>query len=475
MPNKGKLHYTILFVDGIWTEKMGIMSLIPNLQRAGFDVHLLLTRNDRKMLRRVSEIKPDFVAFSVTTGYHVKALAQARILKQHFPAIRTIFGGAHITYFPEIVLDPAVDIGFRGECDMALPKGLQMILDNADVSEIPNAVGRSIGADGRPTVVFGPLDDLVEDLDTLPFPDRELYYQYRFFATNFYKTFVVTRGCPYNCAYCFNHKLREMYLQKGRFIRQRSPELVVEEGLRVKRNWGLGIAGFDDDLPTHNRKWLAEVLHLWKEKVDVPYNINATARELSDPEMVRMLKETGVWSVSFGVESGDEALRRKVLNKPIRDEHIIKAGELLRKFDIPFQTYNMLGLPGETIEQAIKTILINRRIGTRCTKNSIFQPYPGTVLGDNAEAVDLNIELGYERAIPRGPSGRQMEKLQKLGAMAMRIPLSDHMIRLVLAFPHTPVHDLIFWFYYSTTIKKCIKTGYLRLFEVGLRTLTDLF
>jgi len=474
MPGKANARYTILFVDGIWTEKMGIMALIPQLQTAGFDVRLLLTRNNKKLLREVAKTDPDFVAFSVTTGYHVKALTQARLLKQHFPKIRTIFGGAHITYFPDTVLDPAVDMGFRGECDLALPRGLKMMLDGAGAAKIPNAVGRTVDSDGQPMVVFGPLDDLV-DVDGLPFPDRELYYKYRFFATNFYKTFVVTRGCPYNCAYCFNHKLRSMYLNKGRFLRRRSPELVVEEGMRVKRQWGLGLAGFDDDLPTHDKAWLADMLRLWKEKVGVPYNINATARELADPELVRLLKDTGVWSVSFGVESGDEELRRKVLNKPVSDAHIIRAGELLKRFDIPFQTYNMLGLPNETIDQAIKTILLNRKIGARCTKNSIFQPYPGTVLGDSMDAVDLNVELGYERAVPRGPEGGQMEKLQKLGALAMSTHFNEKTLRFILKFPRTPVHDLVFWYFYSTAIRKCVKTGYLRLAEVGLRTLTDLF
>jgi radical SAM superfamily enzyme YgiQ (UPF0313 family) len=250
--------------------------------------------------------------------------------------------------------------------------------------------------------------------------------------------------------------------------------LVIEEALRVKRQWGLGLAGFDDDLPTHNRKWLFRTLELWKQKVDVPYNINATARDLADPEMVKMLKQTGVWSVSFGIESGDEALRRRVLNKPIKDEDIIKAGELLKKFGIPFQTYNMMGLPDETLEQAIKTIILNRKIGVRCTKNSIFQPYPGTVLGDSMEAVDLGVELGYERSVPQGPNGRQMEKLQKLGALAMRLPLNPQALKLLLQIPRTPLHDLIFWFFYSSTTRKCVQTGYLRLAEVGLRTLTEL-
>ncbi len=465
----------VLFVDGIWTEKMGIMALIPPLQKSGFDVHLLLSRNNRKLLRRVSDIKPDFVAFSVTTGYHVKALSQARLIKQYFPGVRTVFGGAHITYYPDTLLDPAVDIGFRGECDFILPQALQMLLDNVDRTSIPNAVFRTTDEHGKPVVGFGPLTPLVEDLDILPFPDRELYYRHHFFATNFYKTFVVTRGCPYNCNYCFNHKLRKLYRGKGKFIRQRSPELVVEEGLRVKQRWGLGLAGFDDDLPTYDMQWLAEVLSLWKEKVGVPYNINATARDLANPDLVRLLKETGVWSVSFGVESGDEVLRRKVLNKPVKDEHIIKAGELLKQYDIPFQTYNMIGLPDETLDQAIKTILINHRIGTKCTKNSIFQPFPGTVLGDTVkDLMDLGVELSYERSQPHGQEGDKLEKLQKLGALAMRLPLGPREIKLLLALPRTPFHDFVYWAFYSTTIRKCIKTGYLRLAEVGLRTLTDL-
>ncbi len=464
---------TLLFVDGLWVEKHGIMALIPHLERNGFAVHLRLTRNTRRLLSSVAELRPDIVAFSVTTGWHGKALQMARAVRTHFPGIRILLGGPHVTYFPEVALDPAVDFAFVGECDTDIAPALLALLDGADPSTIPNLAFRADSTHQAGSLGFGPLSPLVEDLDSLPLPDREHYCRHRFFRHSPYKSFIVSRGCPHDCAFCFNRKLKEMYRGKGRFLRYRSPESVVEEALEVRRRFGMKLASFEDDLLTCDRPWLEKLLTLWRSRVDVPYNLNATAQALTDERLVRLLRETGIWCVAFGVETGNESLRTSVLNKRLTDEQVLTAGALLHKHGVRFLTYNMFALPGERFDDALQTVRLNRRIGTRLARCTLFTPYPGTELGDKLVRNPDGGEMLFSRSSATSPDQARIERLQKLALLGMRSPVGEALARMASSLPAGPTHDLLFWATYFRAVREYMKTGTLHLLELGLRSMTD--
>jgi len=461
---------SILFVEGLWVEKFGVMSLIPHLERAEIEVNLLLTRNERRLLRTVMKLRPDYVAFSVTTGYHHKALSMAGAVKREYPETKVVFGGPHVTYFPEIALEPAVDIAFRGECDREFPAALAMLKDGARPSEVPNLV-YSNGS----SVDFGPLPLLVEDLDSLPFPDRRHFYRHRFFRKSPYRAFIVSRGCPYDCAFCFNRKLKNLYKGKGRFVRLRSPESIVEEAAAVKESYGMKLASFEDDLLTFDREWLEHLLTLWKARIRVPYNLNATANALTDPDIVGLLKETGIWCVAFGVETGNETLRTGLLNKRVTDEEIRRAGTLLNSQGVRFLTYNMFGLPGETFDDALSTIRLNRSIGTRLARYTLFQPYPGTQLGDACGPGPADTEMLYHHSPLTTSHARRIEILQKYAMLGMLSRIGEKTGIAASRLPGTPLNTAVFWGSYFNVVRKYMRTGYLHLAELGARSLTDLF
>jgi anaerobic magnesium-protoporphyrin IX monomethyl ester cyclase len=461
---------SILFVDGLWVEKFGITSLIPPLEAAGYRVELLLTRNTRKLLRHMEGSRPAWLAFSVTTGYHLKALEMAAAAREAFPGVRILFGGPHVTYFPEVILDGRVDVAVRGECDLRLPE----ILDRVSAGEDPATIPNLVYADGH-EVAFGPLDPLVEELDSLPFPDRRHFYRYRLFRTSPYKAFIVSRGCPYDCAFCFNHKLRALYRGKGRFLRLRSPESIVEEARFVQRKYGMKLASFEDDLLTYDKGWLVRLLTLWREQVGTPYNLNATAGTLCDEELVRLLKETGAWTVAFGVETGSETLRRKLLAKPLTNDQIETAASLLNRHGVRFLTYNMFALPGERFEDALETLRLNRRIGTQMARYTLFQPYPGTQLGDAVGREAGQSEMLYHHSPLATEDARRIERLQKFAMLGMRSQLGEKAGIVASRLPDTPLNTLVFWTTYFNVVRRYMQTGYTHLLELGLRSLTNLF
>ncbi len=474
---------SILFVDGLWVEKFGIMSLVPHLQQDGWRVGWVLTRNRARLQRYVREFKPDYLAFSVTTGYHEKALEMARLVKARWPETKTVFGGPHVTYFPELALAEEVDYAFRGECDRELPAALRMLAAGAAPETVPNLVFEGGGSFGvaqddrllpHSPISFGPLSPLTEDLDLLPFPDRELLYaRYRFFRASPYRQFMVSRGCPHDCAFCFNHKLKDTYRGKGRFVRLRSPESIIDEALAVKNRWGMKLASFEDDLLTFNRPWLEKLLTLWRRKVGTPYNLNGMAGDLADEELVRLLKDTGAWCVAFGVETGNEELRSALLNKRVSNAQIEEAGRLLNAHGVNFLTYNMLALPGETLGQARETLRLNRSIGARLARYTIFQPYPGTQLGDRA-ATPVGREMHYHESPLAEKEARRIARLQKYALAGMRSPAGERLAVAASFVPAGPLPDLFFYASYFDVVRRYMKTGYRHLAELGLRSLTDL-
>ncbi len=463
-------HKRILFVDGLWVEKFGIMALIPDLEAAGYDVHLLLTRNTRRLLKAIDRVQPGWLAFSATTGYHLKALAMAGAAKAARPGLKVIMGGPHVTYFPEIVLDQRVDVAIRGECDRELPDILGALADGAPPSTVHNLVYP--GPEGP---AFGPLAPLCEDLDSLPFADRHHFYRYQLFRDSPYKAFMVSRGCPYDCAFCFNHKLRDLYRNKGRFLRLRSPESIVEEALAVKHRYGMKLASFEDDLLTYDTAWLARLLTLWRERVGVPYNLNATAGALCDDSLVKLLKETGIWCVAFGVECGDEALRRKVLNKPLTDDQIRQAGANLNRHGVNFLTYNMFALPGETLGQALSTVRLNREIGTTLARYTLFQPYPGTQLGEGMARSMVDSEMLFDRSPLATDDARRIERLQKFAMVGIRSRWGEKLGLAATHLPTNPLHHAVFWSTYFGVVQRYMQTGTRHLLELGIRSMTDIF
>lgn len=114
-----------------------------------------------------------------------------------------------------------------------------------------------------------------------------------------------------------------------------------------------------------------------------------TRANLMNDDLAKMLAEAGCQTISFGIETGNDLLREKILNKKISDKQIIECGQVARKYGIQVQTSNMFCLPGETLSDAYKTIELNHKAGTHLPFCSLFLPFP------NTELANYCIEKGY--------------------------------------------------------------------------------
>jgi len=438
----------IAFIQFTMIDNLGPMILTAELKKHGHEAEIVIAPEERGYQRRLRANPPDILAFSCTTGAHLIALKEIARLKPAFPNAIIVMGGPHPTYFPEVIEEPGVDVICRGDGEEAMVDLACAVDSGSDYTHIENLW---VKRDGE--VFENPLRPLNQDLDTIAFPDREFYRRYRSVRIYPSKLFIASRGCPFECSFCFNHSLKKMYQGKGRYVRHRSPENVVEEVAKVKSEWkSLKTPYFADDSFLLDRKWVAEFADIYRKRIDMPFLCQIRADQV-DEEIVRIIKSAGCHLVSLGVESGNDFLREKVLGKTVTREQIKRAAEILKKHGILFRTYNMLCLPGETLDMALETVSINVKIGTDCPWASIVQPYPRTQLGEYVVEhglLDPDFDLTkmsasfFKGSLFDLPEKKEIENLQKLfyAAVKWRIPL--RLLRCIVKLPHNPLFEAIF-------------------------------
>ncbi len=133
-------------------------------------------------------------------------------------------------------------------------------------------------------------------------------------------------------------------------------------------------------------KWLEDFALKYKHKIGLPFVCNARA-ELVTEKNVAYIKNAGCIAVWIGVEAGDEVVRKELLNRNNTDSVTINCVRLLQNAEISIVTENILGLPETSIADDFKTLELNRMLKPSYANPSIYQPYPGTALGDHAQII----------------------------------------------------------------------------------------
>lgn len=437
----------ILFaVQQIDYEPIGIMHLSSAVKAAGHEVQLAVgARHDPVTV--ASEFRPDVVAYSVITGSQRYYLELNRRLKAALPGVFSVFGGPHPTFFPEMIQEPGVDGVCRGEGEQALVDLLAALAVGPDAAlGVSNWSFRRHG-----DVITNPVRPYVEDLDSLPFPDRALVYEGDpVAARSKIKHFLAGRGCPYNCTYCFNHALSEIYGGKGKRFRQHSVSHVVDEIRWVRDHYPLQFVVFVDDAFVLSTKWLAEFAEAYPRHIGLPFSCTTRAN-LVTAEQVRLLKAAGCHSVSMGIEAGNDRLRNDLLKRQLSKEQILEAARLLRAGGLKVAANNMIGLPTSTLEDDLETLVLNIQARPSYAHVYIFQPYPRTELGQFAReqgwmgSIDDIGEVAWDHSVLDFDDRhkRGLVVLQRFFALGVEVPWLVPWIKRMMRLPDNPVFWLL--------------------------------
>lgn len=448
-----------------YSEPIGLMQLVSVLQQAGHEARIEIDRYER-LARHVREWKPDLVGYSVGTRGCQAALALNRRLKQVGPFF-SIMGGPHATFFPDVIADDGLDAICRGEGEGAMLDLANALDRGAPVEGIANLWVR--GADG--TLHKNPVRPLIEDLDSLPFPDRESFYRL-FPRHEVYGVlrFAASRGCPYNCTYCFNHAYYEMYRDKGTRVRWRSPENVVAEVEEAMARFPFKMAAFGDDCFPYGENWLARFCDAYVKRVGVPWICHLRPERVT-PERARLLKEAGCHAVMIGVEHGSEELRREMLHRYMDNDEILDAARALNGAGVRVFSTNMVGIPGETLETAFETLDLNLALGLIQTSAFFYQPFPGTELCAMAreagvyEAEDGAVEIGdYSSSSDawKIPDKTRLLRMRALIPIVVHFPFLRPLVPALANLPFLPLYNGIHRLSVGYTTK-------FRLFPVPMR------
>jgi radical SAM superfamily enzyme YgiQ (UPF0313 family) len=372
----------------------GLASISAVLKQEGYGVklyHMLYMPSQKEFIRKVAEFDCDVIGFSMRTTAvaFVTELAgwldDAKQLHE-LPDIPVGIGGYHAILVPEECLKiRGIDMVIVGEGEYPWLDYMNRLKAGAahdDITDIKSIYFKQ--SDG--TIITNPIRELIEDLDTLAFPDFDLFdFENLDRSKNFTAMVMLSRGCLFSCTYCGNSQFRNIYPNKKKFTRFRSPEKSIELlQLLLKKYPFIKYLEFRDSIFNTYADWFNEFMPLYIEKIKLPFNCNLRFDILTE-DMVRLLKEGGCYMIDIGLENGNEQFRTKYLHRSMKNEHMIEVAKWFKKHKITTLTYNIVGLPYETLELSLETVKLNARLDVDKVIPNIFYPYPMTILAKTAQ------------------------------------------------------------------------------------------
>lgn len=436
----------VALITNLLHDQLGLFYISASLKKSGHDVRYFF--DNRHLERELKKFSPQLVGFSALTGNHLWAQECALKVKEILPGVKTILGGAHATYYPDIIYHPGFDFICRGEGEVAIVELCSAIERCNDFYTI-----RGIWAKSGDKIYNNDFANLLENLDSIPFPDRSIYKLYPFYSLyKFYPFLLSSRGCPYNCTFCFEPVHRQYVKGKGKYVRFRSVENVIQEAKEIKDNYRIRSFEFVDDIFGMRIEWLREFSTRWKNEIKLPFHCNLRT-DMLDEKVVSLLKHAGCISVAFGIESGSSRVRNEVFDKELNEESIVIAAKLLRKHKIKIITYNILGAPGETYSEVWDTVYINQRIKADYASVSLMQPYPETKIykyalekGYVKTKIDINkFPVSFHDFSPLdNPYKDKLSNLQKLFNILVWFPKSEPIVKILIKFPKNYFYYFVF-------------------------------
>jgi len=365
-----------LFIQrSLGQEMLGLMYLSRALRDSGHEARCLFLPTTDNLLREIDRFGPDLLCYGTTTGLHRYYMRVNHYIKRH-RKIFSVFGGMHPTFEPDIIRDPAIDAVCIGEGEPALVELANRLQAGESVADVANFHVKENGVIHR-----NPVRPLIQDLDAIGFPDRDLIYANKLYANSPMKVFITSRGCVGRCSYCFHSGYGMLYDNgPGRYLRRRSVEHVVAEIEAVRRRYPLAFVHFTDDMFNFNRAWQEEFLHAYKRAVNLPFSAIFMI-DWTEPDLLQLYKEAGCVNIRIAFETASDDLKKE-LERP-KDSPTAKqleAAQRIKDAGIRLTTLNMVGMPGGSLENELGTVHMNLLAKPDQVLVNFIHPYPGTGL-----------------------------------------------------------------------------------------------
>ena len=305
------------------------------------------------------------------TPFYREAFRVAAIAKELDGTRPVIMGGAHVNACPEQVLtNPNVDFILLGEGERTLPQ----LISAFDHGKAIDSIG-GIGYKTNDKLHLPEHGDLIDDIESLPLPARELIDPARYTLGGKRLTMLVTsRGCPYHCTFC------SIFLTAGREFRTRSIQSIIEEMKICREQYGTEIFDIEDDNFSFDQKRAAKVLAAIREEfsegqIELLAMNGISAANISEP-LVDEMKRTGFRALNLALVTSDRQQQRAT-KRPGSTNHFDRVVSKAAAAGLEMVNYVILGLPDSTIEEMLDSIihLMQRPV---LIGPSVFYATPGT-------------------------------------------------------------------------------------------------
>jgi radical SAM superfamily enzyme YgiQ (UPF0313 family) len=371
-------------------EHLGIESISSYLKEKGHTVDLLFDPglgnnfyfdlpflnkfiNGDMLIRKAKRFNPDIIAISCVTNLYPAIKRIAGKLKGALN-VPIVVGGIHPTSIPDdVIKEECFDIVCIGEGEEALAELADKIEKKESYLDIRNLWIK----DEKGVVHKNPLRPLIKDLNKLPFPDKSIFHKYGAIAPMLVMT---GRGCPYQCTFCVNNFRKNLY-PKERYLRTRNVDRVIEELIELKKRYKMKYVKFEDDVFAWDLKWLKEFREKYNRHINLPFSCYLSPLNVKE-EIIAELKKAGCVSISIGIQSGNERIRRELLKRYYTNEQILKSTELIKSFKIELSVEFIFGFPTETPKEMWEAFYLNEKIKPYYTGTFIFYPFPKTELAE---------------------------------------------------------------------------------------------
>ena len=399
-------------------QPVGTLSVAASLREHGHEVSFQngAFLSHHELIKKTEDFVPAVVGLYATAFSWDKAVATAAVLRRRFPDTFFVVGGPYPISMPEACLAdaPAIDAVVTGEGEETMVELLDLLRKRAPLDQCRGLCFRHGGA-----IVRTPDRPLIRDLDSLPFPARDLIGEPDHylpppaaFRRSPVAVVLTSRGCDRKCIYCFQ-------LDKSRKsgVRYRSVASVLEE---VEDCLAMGyreIKFIDDTLAADYQRAMELAAGIRARNLDFTWFASACVNQVDYP-LLRAFKKAGCWAILMGVESGVQK-NLNTLRKGITLAQAEKAVAAAKRAGlVVFNTF-VFGIPGETVAQAEKTIDFACRLNPDFASFHALTPFPGTLLHDMAKdhgtlADDLR-DYTYQGAafVPHTMTGKDIHSLRQ--------------------------------------------------------------
>ncbi len=284
---------------------LGLLYVAKTLQNGGDSVTILDFSaepfNEQRLLTAIHQ--SDAIGMTVLSPLLNEVKTLIHLIAQHEPDIPIMIGGPHCTLLPEKALDETqATVCIQGDSEMILSDLKKALNGEKELSEIPGIYYRTDQG-----IIHGTAPQFVKDLDSIPFPARNLVKHYTYgreynphLKAGQFTSIITSRGCPYHCRFCSRGSIS---MQR---YRTRSTENIIKELKEIKEQGYLHVVFSDDCFPANKKQASSLFDAIIHEDLSLKFSVTATRVDLADKDLYKKMRKAGVTHMQFGLESGNQ-------------------------------------------------------------------------------------------------------------------------------------------------------------------------